>query len=61
MYKKKKIWTEHINIFTKESLLKLIRINNFKLIDFRELKINNGNRGKSDNDREAFTLIFKNK
>jgi hypothetical protein len=61
MYKKKKIWTEHINIFTKESLLKLIRINNFKLIDFRELKINNGNKGNSDNDREAFILIFKNK
>ena len=58
-YKNKLIWTEHINFFTKESLKKLLVLSGFKILDIKELIINKGNNGKTDNDREHYMVLAK--
>ena len=58
-YKNKPIWTEHINFFTQDSLKKLLILSGLKILDIKELIINKGNRGKTDNDREHFMVLAK--
>ena len=60
-YNNKIIWTEHINIFTKESLKRLVEHSKFKVLDIKDLIINKGNVGKTDNDREHIMLLAEKK
>ena len=42
-YKDKKHWHEHVNFFSKKSILKLLKKCKLKIVDFRKLDVPEGN------------------
>ena len=42
-YESKKHWHEHVNFFSKKSILKLLKKCKLKLVDFRKLDVAGGN------------------
>ena len=42
-YEDKKHWHEHVNFFSKKSILKLLKKCKLKLVDFRKLDVAEGN------------------